>query len=309
MAMSALAAAFGMWQSTYEAVYSLFSAAGLRWMPDAASCALAKCLRVGAGAFAINRADPSADLLPLQLYQYEGCPFCRKVGEAVSALALDVEVFPTPRETLRAYGVIKDSRFRGKVLELGGEAMFPFLVDPNTGRALYDSKDIVEYLHATYGRGEAPWFVRHAGAWWNTASLAAVTLCRPLFQMGVLRVPSSAPSAPLVLWGAEGFVLSRPAQDSLCSLEIPYLYRTCPIGAPQAKWDALAAEGGSFWALPLLIDPSNGCRVSGGTAIAQYLENAYQTGAVPRESAGDYSTNGATARHGTIPGAASKKSE
>lgn len=239
-----------------------------------------------------------------------GCPFCRKVGEAASALSLEVDVFPTPRETLKRYGVIKDSRFRGKVEEIGKKAMFPFMVDPNTGTSMYESAAIVEYLWDRYGDAPtAPWFVSNVGATWNSVLLGLVTLFRPLFSMGILRVPSRAPELPLELWGAEGFVDSRPAQESLCSLELPYRFHTVPIGAPMAKWEALAAAGGSFWKLPLLIDPNAGHKkVVGGTAIAQYLEATYKTGESVAETAADYSTAGASADHGTVPGASADKS-
>ena len=48
-----------------------------------------------------------------------GCPFCKKVRETVSALALDVIVYPTPRVTLKAYGVLEGSRYRPAVMEAG----------------------------------------------------------------------------------------------------------------------------------------------------------------------------------------------
>jgi hypothetical protein len=41
-------------------------------------------------------------------YQYEGCPFCRRVRETMSALALDVLVYPCPRVTLGEYGVVAE---------------------------------------------------------------------------------------------------------------------------------------------------------------------------------------------------------
>jgi len=211
-------------------------------------------------------------------------------------------VLPTPRETLKAYGVVKDSRYRGEVVRLGGEAMFPFMVDPNTGTSMYDSAAIVEYLQATYGKGRGPWFVSGVASATNTVLLSLVVLCRPLLSMGILRVPSRKPDQPLELWGAEGFVGCRPAQEALCSLELPYRYHTVPVGAPAAKWEALRAAGGSFWSLPLLVDPNTGARVAGGTSVAEYLEATYQTGDAPSESAADYSTQGAGARHATVPG-------
>ena len=35
----------------------------------------------------------------LELYEFEGCPFCRKVREAISVLDLDVTIYPCPKGT------------------------------------------------------------------------------------------------------------------------------------------------------------------------------------------------------------------
>ena len=41
-------------------------------------------------------------------------------------------------------------------MELGGKQQFPYLVDPNTGVAMYESADILKYLFDNYGDGEVP---------------------------------------------------------------------------------------------------------------------------------------------------------
>ena len=46
----------------------------------------------------------------LALYEYEACPFCAKVREALTVLDLDYLAYPTPRETLKQYGLAKQSR-------------------------------------------------------------------------------------------------------------------------------------------------------------------------------------------------------
>ncbi|EKX35174.1 hypothetical protein GUITHDRAFT_43846, partial [Guillardia theta CCMP2712] len=85
--------------------------------------------------------------LPLQIYEFESCPFCRKVREAVAILDLDVEFLPCPK----GGGV-----YRAQVQEMGGKQQFPFLVDPNTGTKMYESDDIVDYLFRNYGDGLVP---------------------------------------------------------------------------------------------------------------------------------------------------------
>ena len=39
--------------------------------------------------------------------------------------------------------------YRARAVELGGKSRFPFLVDPNTGRSMYESADIIQYLFDT----------------------------------------------------------------------------------------------------------------------------------------------------------------
>jgi len=100
----------------------------------------------------------------LQLYEYEGCPFCRRVRETLTILDLDAEIFPTPRETFKKYGFIDKSRFRPIVLKKGGKSQFPFLIDPNTGVAMYESNDINRYLWKEYGSEAAPFLFDRLGS-------------------------------------------------------------------------------------------------------------------------------------------------
>jgi hypothetical protein len=83
---------------------------------------------------------------PIQLYEFEGCPFCRKVREAVSILDIDVLFFPCPKGA---------PNFRVKAMKLGGKKQFPFMIDPNTNKRLYESDEIIKYLFKTYSVIEA----------------------------------------------------------------------------------------------------------------------------------------------------------
>ena len=82
---------------------------------------------------------------PLKLYEFEGCPFCRKVREAIVWLDLDPVVYPCPQG---------GKRFREFVQETGGKAQFPYLIDENTGVKMYESDDMIEYLYENYGPGK-----------------------------------------------------------------------------------------------------------------------------------------------------------
>src|SRR6516165_6514725 len=84
---------------------------------------------------------------PLALYEFEACPFCRKVREALSILDLDAMVYPCPKG---------GPRFRPEVERRGGKQQFPYLIDPNAGIEMYESDDIVKHLWQRYGTGGPP---------------------------------------------------------------------------------------------------------------------------------------------------------
>lgn len=84
---------------------------------------------------------------PIVLYQFEGCPMCRRVRLAIIELDLPTEIRSCPRG---------GTRFRPEAKELAGKRQFPFLVDPNTGESMLESVDIVNYLYATYSTEQPP---------------------------------------------------------------------------------------------------------------------------------------------------------
>lgn len=47
-----------------------------------------------------NTWDRQQPLKNIEIYEFEGCPFCRKVREAVNILDLDVVFYPCPRGEL-----------------------------------------------------------------------------------------------------------------------------------------------------------------------------------------------------------------
>ena len=98
---------------------------------DLATSTLATLARGGAGGRAGGLGPrPMRELV---LYEFEACPFCRKVREALTRLDLDAEIRPCPRG---------GRRFRPELVARGGKAQFPYLVDPNAGLELYESNDI-----------------------------------------------------------------------------------------------------------------------------------------------------------------------
>src|SRR5439155_1587676 len=82
----------------------------------------------------------------LELYDFEACPYCRKVREALSELDLDYLDHPVAHGSPR----------RAELARRGGKVQVPYLVDPNTGREMYESDDIVAYLERQYAATAAP---------------------------------------------------------------------------------------------------------------------------------------------------------
>src|SRR3954468_16089073 len=80
-------------------------------------------LRLGGG-YVAWKPSATKPALPLELYDFEGCPFCRKVRETLCFLDLEAVIYPCPKG---------GERFRPRAIELGGKAQFPLLIDPNTG--------------------------------------------------------------------------------------------------------------------------------------------------------------------------------
>jgi hypothetical protein len=83
----------------------------------------------------------SKSMAPLKLWAYEASPFCVVVREALCELEV-------PHVQI---SVARGSPRRQILLDRVGHFQVPFLEDPNTGVAMFESKDIVTYLWKTYG--------------------------------------------------------------------------------------------------------------------------------------------------------------
>ena len=134
----------------------------------------------------------------LMLYEFEGCPFCRLVREALTELDLEVLILPCPKG---------GTRFRPEVEARGGMTQFPYLVDPNTGLEMYESADIIEYLFEAYG-GRRPGLAWQIPQPFQVISSATVGAFRP--GRGINVRASKEPEEPLELWSFE----ARPVRPS-----------------------------------------------------------------------------------------------
>jgi glutathione S-transferase len=196
---------------------------------------------------------------PLELYEFEACPFCRKVREALSVLDLEVVIYPCPQG---------GPRFRPHVVERGGKSQFPYLVDPNTGEALYESDAIVHYLFSRYGGGRVPPLL--AAGILTDASLALAGLWR--LARGAVYRAARQPSRPLELWGYEASPFCRSVREVLCSLELPYLLHNVAKGS--LRRSAFVERSGRM-RVPYLCDPNTGEGLFESGEIVSYLEAAY----------------------------------
>eukprot|EP00998_Keelungia_sp_KM082_P005976 NODE_2256_length_1102_cov_66.556923_g2238_i0.p1 GENE.NODE_2256_length_1102_cov_66.556923_g2238_i0~~NODE_2256_length_1102_cov_66.556923_g2238_i0.p1 ORF type:complete len:312 (-),score=65.91 NODE_2256_length_1102_cov_66.556923_g2238_i0:65-1000(-) len=254
-----------------------------------------------------------APVKPLKLYEYEGCPFCRKVRESLSILGLEVLVMPTPRETLKGYGICNKSRFRPEVGKMGGKQMFPFLVDDNIGVQLYGSDDIVEHVWKTYGgkskyRSTLYWRVFN-NKYVQMPTLFLSTVWRPMNDMGLLRCESKRPAKPLELWGYENSPFVRLVREKLCALELPYLFHYMPYGCAAkraafrkrfSKKLSSARKTIGLCQVPCFVDPNTNVEMFESADIVEYLLKTYKVGDWSTETYADYSTKGASKEHGTV---------
>jgi glutaredoxin len=226
---------------------------------NALTSVVATMLRGASGCRAQNpRGDlPSAE--DLELYEFEGCPFCRKVRETLTFLDLEVTVYPCPKG---------GERYRPKVVAAGGKAQFPYLVDRQRGVSLYESDAIIEYLARNYGDGRVPLALRLGPLTTLTASFAGLVRG----AAGTFARPARSPERPLVLYAFEACVESRPVREALCVFEIPYVLRNVGIGS-RRRAELTSKTGGRPG--PLLWDPNSGETKVGADSILAHLRRAY----------------------------------
>jgi len=234
----------------------------MRMVNDLSSFA-ASALRLGRGLHPTVTADqrPEPERL-LELYDFEGCPYCRKVREVLCELDLDYVVHPAA----------KGSPHRTSLQRLGGKVQVPFLIDPNTSAQLYESEDIIAYLNRTYGHGaRAGWMLRIPSILDDIGSglVSAVRLgrgarCRVSKRRHELQ--------PLTLYNMEGSPYCRKVRETLSELDLEHIVRNVPKGSP--KRTELGARGGKIQ-VPYLVDPNTSRELYESDDIVTYLEAEY----------------------------------
>ncbi|MFO0648561.1 MAG: glutathione S-transferase N-terminal domain-containing protein [Polyangiales bacterium] len=218
---------------------------------------LVSSLRLGHGMRVAHTRKKPEKLL--ELYEFEACPFCRKVREMLSVLDLDAKIFPCPRG---------GTRYRPTVVARGGKEMFPYLVDPNTGVAMYESDAINRYLAETYGDGTVPLPLRLGPV--TTLSSGLASAARPTRGRAAQR--SKLPERALELYSFEVSPYCRLAREALCELELPYVLHNVAKGSPSRA--AFVALTGRMM-VPYLVDPNTGASMFESSDIVAYLRRTY----------------------------------
>jgi len=224
---------------------------------DVSTSLLASALRAGSG-MQVGALGARPEQV-LELYEFENCPFCRKVREALSILDLDAEIRPCPKG---------GPRFRPELVRRGGKAQFPYLVDPNTQVEMYESQDIVRYLFGTYGNGSIPLMLATPVVRDLTSVLAGLARAGHGSHYRAAR----APDRPLELYSFEASPFCRLVRESLCTLELPYRLHNVARGSGRRQ--AFIARSGRML-VPYLVDPNTGREMFESADIVRYLEETY----------------------------------
>ncbi|KAK5832412.1 hypothetical protein E1A91_A05G268800v1 [Gossypium mustelinum] len=222
-----------------------------------------KSLAEGSESNDITISDPP---IRMQLFEFEACPFCRRVREALTELDLSVEVYPCPKGSLR---------HREMVRSFGGKEQFPFLIDPNSGISMYESGDIVKYLFKHYGKGRSP----STGLLESTLFTGWMpTILRAGRGMMLWdKARRDPPPKKLELFSYENEPYSRIVREALCELELPYILHNVGEGSQRMK---LLLEASGSKEVPYIIDPNTKTQLGDFKKILSYLFSTYSAAAI-----------------------------
>ncbi|MED6132720.1 hypothetical protein PIB30_021546 [Stylosanthes scabra] len=202
----------------------------------------------------------------LHLFEFEACPFCRRVREALTELDLSVQVYPCPKGSVRHREVVRRT---------GGKEQFPFLIDQNCGVSMYESGDIVKYLFERYGEGTSP----SLGLLESTILTGWMpTILRAGRGMTLWeRSRLDLPPVKLELFSYENNPYARIVREALCELELPYTLQNVGEGSRHIK---LLLDASGSKEVPYMIDHNTGFQSGDYKIILSYLFETYSTAIV-----------------------------
>jgi len=216
----------------------------------------------------------------LILYEYDASPYCKRVRETMNLLDLTYEIRPCPGA--------REGKFSQEMFDRTGRRTVPFLVDPNTGKEMFESSDIIQYLLDAYGPPKnvydikALWPITFEAFSVFTSTLAAILCDMPGSRRQENARPDNEEMIPLELWGYECSPFCRPVFDKLCSLNLPHVVVSCSRGSINRdrllnRKLSASGERPQQFQVPFLFDPNTGLELFESTAIIDYLERAYTT--------------------------------
>ena len=152
--------------------------------------------------------------------------------------------------------------------------MFPYMVDDNTGTAMYESDDIIDYLFNTYGPGAdaVSFTLRDPFAFW-TCAFASAARGLAGSKLDALARPDFASQKPIVLWGYEASPFVKVVRERLNELALPHTVVNCGRGS--ANRDRRVQKTGRQFQVPFLVDPNTGVEMCESTDIIKYLDSVY----------------------------------
>ena len=174
------------------------------------SC-LSSVIEAGKGMAGTSR--PIQPVKMLELYDMEGCPYCRRVREVMTSLNIDFLVKPCPKA---------GSLYRNEIAQRLSKPTYPALHDPNTGVYLSESQDIISYLYNNYSNKKIPKSLANL----PRVEVQGMLVSAASMLRGIKADPNRDPSKitePLELYSFEGSPYSRPVRERLCELEISYI--------------------------------------------------------------------------------------
>jgi glutathione S-transferase len=123
--------------------------------------ALATATRGKKGMFAHASKRPRK---PLELYSWEASPYARLVRETMCEYEIPyllhnvgktpgshADYMPPEYRAQYMHDYMPGTENRRKMLERAGKVQVPYIIDPNTGVSMFETRKIQEYLRKTYG--------------------------------------------------------------------------------------------------------------------------------------------------------------
>lgn len=233
----------------------------------------------------------------LVLYEFEACPYSRRVREVMTYLNLDFESRPSPHK-----GLV----YRDDLKALAGKAQVPFLVDDNVvndsnDNKVLDSQAIIDYLFAHYSKqGTTPKKYQSPHGDDNAALINKAVSLVSMMRGAKADHPKQnqargKPKELLHLYGFEASPFCRLVREKLSELEVGYVNHSVAreqiedigaFGFRLSLGEYQPIKGGKRERImnhemngklqfPYLVDPNTDTKMYESRAIIDYLDYNY----------------------------------